>query len=999
MRTTQFSIRILAIAVAAALAQSAGAGVFAGDSYDQNGAQAFDQFTITDSDQTTQAAVLLTDNSSLTVNQTLTLSSERTTSANYDLVGIFVESETAALDTKGIVDISVVNNSNMLDKGIVGLSTYGAVKLEGENNHIQVCNKSGNNYLNGIALMGGGNSLEAQSFIIDVINEVPMPSDKYYANNAHGFWQQGGTLKVQDLTVNVTGKGSMNNGISGVGGTAEIGNLKIKVTADGPESEEVGPASAYGLWIVPDGSSPSDYSLQANTIDIEASSVQGGDAYGVYVEKMDDESPKTINVSALQTDIRIAKAGSAYGVNLLGLEEQPEYVKADLGTVMMNVQGDEATGIDAWGATVVVDGLAGEIRAANDQAQGIYSDSSVLTANGNVSLTVAGESADGLELRFGSRATFNGTVDLKVTSASDNAQGIVLDQGSTATFNEHVTVAVSTTADGEEEPNQLYGVDVGSEEGQAEFLKGLTVTTSGTAKNVYHVALNADEGKIVVKGGAVVDAEDGYWALKTADGGSITIEEDPESISTINGNIWSKGPDSIINVALDGGDSLSARSALQNGGAFNLGLKDGAVWNVGAGGASAATTVASDAGHLAFTDVESSLTVETLSLADTTVVSMSDVPANGGHYITADNITGDGIVRAEGSGDMNDARTESVSEVVDSMANAVFGEAAQDKVGEVYLAEGKLFGEVEAVLNENGTYEIAERTNTKLEAASTLAVLSAMQWRHEMNDLTKRMGELRTSPEGIGSWVRLYGSEQAYGGIEVKNASVQVGADVDVGAGWKVGAAFNYTDGTADIANGSADSKAYGIAAYGTWMDANGQFVDLIAKYSKLDTDYEVKGVDGSFDNNAWSVSAEYGWHFKLAEAAFVEPQAELTYGQVIGDDAVNGEGVRLEQEDFESLIGRVGVRAGFFFPDNKGVVYARASVLHDFKGEAETVAKLNGQSVTLKDDLGGTWGELGIGANFNLTDMTYTYVDLEKTTGGDVSEKWRWNVGLRHVF
>lgn len=53
-------------------------------------------------------------------------------------------------------------------------------------------------------------------------------------------------------------------------------------------------------------------------------------------------------------------------------------------------------------------------------------------------------------------------------------------------------------------------------------------------------------------------------------------------------------------------------------------------------------------------------------------------------------------------------------------------------------------------------------------------------------------------------------------------ASVQVGADVDVGAGWKVGAAFNYTDGTTDIAGGSADSKAYGIAAYGTWMDANG---------------------------------------------------------------------------------------------------------------------------------------------------------------------------------
>ena len=112
---------------------------------------------------------------------------------------------------------------------------------------------------------------------------------------------------------------------------------------------------------------------------------------------------------------------------------------------------------------------------------------------------------------------------------------------------------------------------------------------------------------------------------------------------------------------------------------------------------------------------------------------------------------GDGNVRAEGTGDMNDARKGSTSEVVNSTADAVFGEAGHDKVGEVCLAQGKLFGEVEAVLNANGTYDIAERTNTKLEAASTLAVLSAMEWRHEMNDVTKRMGELRTSPEGIGS--------------------------------------------------------------------------------------------------------------------------------------------------------------------------------------------------------------------------------------------------------
>ena len=104
-----------------------------------------------------------------------------------------------------------------------------------------------------------------------------------------------------------------------------------------------------------------------------------------------------------------------------------------------------------------------------------------------------------------------------------------------------------------------------------------------------------------------------------------------------------------------------------------------------------------------------------------------------------------------------------------------------------------------------------------------------------------------------------------------------------------------------------------------------------------------------------------------------------------MGDDFLNSEGVRIEQDDFDSLIGRMGVRAGFNFPKDKGLVYARASVLHDFKGESEAVASLGAKSVRMSDDIGGTWGEFGVGANFRLTPDTYTYVDLERTTGGEV--------------
>lgn len=322
-----------------------------------------------------------------------------------------------------------------------------------------------------------------------------------------------------------------------------------------------------------------------------------------------------------------------------------------------------------------------------------------------------------------------------------------------------------------------------------------------------------------------------------------------------------------------------------------------------------------------------------------------------------------------------------------------------------FVQQGAIKGALTETYDENG--KLLSRTvaeNTRLNAYGSVAALGIMQWRHEMNDLTKRMGELRTSPEGIGSWVRIYGSEQEYGSqnITTRNNSVQVGVDTDVGYGWKVGTAFSYTDGKADYDLGSADNKSYGLGIYGTWMADNGQFVDLIAKYSRLDTDFELEGMNGSTDNNAFSVSAEYGWHLKLGQVGFVEPQAEVTYGYIQGDKSRTSNGVEIDQDDFESLIGRVGLRSGFYLPNNKGVLYARVSALHDFKGDFDSTATLMSDRTLydhVSEDLGDTWVEFGVGANFNWTDTTYSYVDFERTNGGDVKENWRWNVGIRHVF
>ena len=324
----------------------------------------------------------------------------------------------------------------------------------------------------------------------------------------------------------------------------------------------------------------------------------------------------------------------------------------------------------------------------------------------------------------------------------------------------------------------------------------------------------------------------------------------------------------------------------------------------------------------------------------------------------------------------------------------------ESKAGDVYvLNQGVVNDGARIEYNDQGEPVITYQRNTNMEDFGSLAALSIVNWRNELNSLSKRMGELRDSPAGIGTWVRLYGSENELGSITARNTTVQIGSDYSIGD-WKVGVAVNYTDGDADFAAGSGENKNYGVALYGTWLSESGQFVDLMAKYSRLDQDFQLSGMDGSYDNNAFALSVEYGWRFELGSLAFVEPQVAFTYSHIEGD-SFKASGAEIEQDNYDSYIGRVGVRGGFKFPDNKGNIYARVSYLYDFDGEMNATARaVNGTGRNyIYEDLGGSWVEYGVGANFNLTDRTYTYVDLERNSGGEIKENWRWNVGLRHVF
>ena len=126
----------------------------------------------------------------------------------------------------------------------------------------------------------------------------------------------------------------------------------------------------------------------------------------------------------------------------------------------------------------------------------------------------------------------------------------------------------------------------------------------------------------------------------------------------------------------------------------------------------------------------------------------------------------------------------------------------------------------------------------------------------------------------------------------------------------------------------------------------------------------------------------------------WIEPQFELMYGTVGSADYVTKNGITVAQDGMDSFIARAGFAFGKDIKD--GNIYARASYLYDFDGETKAV--LNGIE-TLKNDLGGSWWEVGIGTNINLSKATYVYADVEKTFGGEVDTNWQWNLGVRYSF
>ena len=393
-------------------------------------------------------------------------------------------------------------------------------------------------------------------------------------------------------------------------------------------------------------------------------------------------------------------------------------------------------------------------------------------------------------------------------------------------------------------------------------------------------------------------------------------------------------------------------------------------------------------------------------------VNVTNLNGNGGtintnsldNKMNIDKVDKDTAITVNGSGEIadaiygGDATAQDLANVVTTTGT---GDSKKSAASQITTDEGIIAGKITADVKDGEVTNYTVAKNTTNVGLSNLAAINIMTWRQENNDMNKRLGELRDSKGEHGVWARMVRGEAEYESIKNQYNYYQIGYDekLSTDPNWTVGMFLTRTEGNSTFRTGSAENNHTGVGVYGSYLKDDGSFIDLVAKYARIDSDFNANGGVGSgdYNTNGYSISAEYGKRFEQGNGFWIEPQVELTYGTVGAVDYTTSNGAEVRQEGMDSLVGRVGFSLG---KDIKaGNVYARASYLYDFDGETEVTMSRGGISDVYEQDLGGGWFEVGVGTNINLSDATHLYFDVEKTYGGDVATPWQWSAGIRYSF
>lgn len=867
-------------------------------------------------------------------------------------------------------------------------NTYNNIKTNTGNNYTytftedSVIKISGDEY--GIAI--GTNAINTDSITvaganlnIDIVNEKLTTDANGYAISI-GAGQQN---KIIDMSgnygyINVTtesgGDEARSYGVVFLDGATsnsnkiDIGDSFMNLSA---YNNANGKATAAGIYLTFSGNSHivtmGDGQIKAKAV----SENDGAEAFGIC------DYSNNSNIQIGDVSMNISAEGNTsprYAINSIGIMKYGTgFVQAGDGDIIvtskLNGDGDsaQAQGIEASEGTVEKD-------AGNITAEAI--------AIGNCYEVLA----YGIYAHDGAEVTKKEKGNITVVAQGETslyARGIFANSG---TIN--VDVADVTT--------QIIGGSAGSES------MGL---------------IGWNDGEINYAGGSITvtaDNDDANVAAVHAQNEAvINVNQSTENKVVINGDV-NNYDDGIINLNLNTINSeLNGAIDDNSANGINLTLANGAEWNNT--DASNVTNVSMNGGIIN-QNTDEDIDIENYFGVGEIVLSVGDNISNGDIDVDAGrtNITSaaqGSIINMSVTNNNLIGTTDSVRTLanLNQIANEIAYDANDGNItGKVTIKEGLIMPEAsgDLLFDQNDIGYVANvkqnSSTTTIDNIKNIAATAIVAWRQEDSTLSQRLGELRESDGGQGIWVRMSRGEFEYDG-EYKNQYnfFQMGYDWAAGS-WHYGAAVSHNDGQTTYTHGDGENRSTSLSLYGTWLGDKGHYADIVLKQGRLSNDFDIYTEAGhtSGDYDAWgtSLSGEYGMKVDLDGGWYVTPQAQLTLMRIGGEDYTTNNGIKVNQDSLESAVGRVGFEVGKRISDS-GSIYAKASLLHDFAGSADTYLSLNGLTNSYHQDIGDTWCEAGIGFNYKTSENSYVYADVVKTFGGDVETPWQWNAGMRWTF
>lgn len=295
------------------------------------------------------------------------------------------------------------------------------------------------------------------------------------------------------------------------------------------------------------------------------------------------------------------------------------------------------------------------------------------------------------------------------------------------------------------------------------------------------------------------------------------------------------------------------------------------------------------------------------------------------------------------------------------------------------------------------------------------AALTSYSLASELDRFHERRGETRyegTNTDGL--WVRYRLSSIGYTDtFDADKHMIQIGYDTDVstsGSRKILGISFDYTHSQTDLSglSGHGDNDRYGMNFYYSVLAACGGYADFNFKIGRLGSEYDIHNSNGmnigsSFWQSYYGISSEFGYNYQINKNWFIEPQAQLQVMRIEGDNFTTKSGIKTNIDDINSIIGRIGLRAGINFDETENnqssLVYALVDVFHEFDGDYSFDAFGRSTSYYSNNSGSETWYDAGVGADFVLNESLTLWLDSKYIFGGHYNNSLQFNAGVQCVF